>query len=520
MASWRNKITKSGTFWFFIVFVGLLFFYRYHHTSFYVPKGLHQWRQCVGASYAKNYYNYNLDISEARIYNHISQDETSDVTFVEMPVLYYSVAVLYEIFGPHDSVFRIFNALILLVGLFLLFKTLRFYLKDIFWSLIIVVIIFTSPTLVYYANGFLPNTTAFGFVFIALYFLHKAILKDKNSYLYLSSLFYLLAGTSKVTSLISLLALIGAFTLMQLFDKEFRDKYQFQKFIVPAVIPLAGVFVWYYFVEWFNSNYGGTISPVTIRPIWVLSAEVIAKTWDKIANVWLNSYYHVSLQIIALISFLGTLIFFKKSNRFLTVVTTLSILGSTAFFFLFFRSLFNHDYYLINVFILIVFSLAGGAIMLKNHLPKLYNSVILKILLVILVGFYANECRQRIKIKHDGYHNYHHKTRYSGFVGIEEYNRDTLGIKPQDLVIAMPDPSNNISLYLMDQPGFTEFGISHVKGAERIDYLISRGAEYLFVSHKKVYKEDKYNYLKPYLKYKIGDYKNIDIYDLRPFKDK
>ncbi|MDZ7774840.1 MAG: hypothetical protein U5L09_04105 [Bacteroidales bacterium] len=159
---------------------------------------------------------------------------------------------------------------------------------------------------------FLSNTTAFGFVFIALYFLHKAILKNKNSYLYLSSLFYLLAGTSKVTSLISLLALIGGFIIMQLLDKEFRDKYRFQRFIIPALIPLAGVFIWYYFVEWFNSNYGGTISPVTIRPIWVLSADVIEKTWDQIANVWLNSYYHVSLQIIALISLLK---FFRYSLK-------------------------------------------------------------------------------------------------------------------------------------------------------------------------------------------------------------
>ncbi|MDZ7774841.1 MAG: hypothetical protein U5L09_04110 [Bacteroidales bacterium] len=102
---------------------------------------------------------------------------------------------------------------------------------------------------------------------------------------------------------------------------------------------------------------------------------------------------------------------------------------------------------------------------------------------------------------------------------MEEYNRNTLGIEPRELVIAIPDPSNNISLYLMNQPGFTEFGINHLQGKERIEYLMSKGAKYLFISDKKVYKEDKYNYLEPYMKHKIGEYKNIDVYDLRPFKN-
>ncbi len=525
MGSGTQKILKTGTVFFLVVIAGVLFFYRFHKTSFDPPQGLHQWRQCVGAAYAMNYYNYDLDITEARMYNVLGQDETTDVSFTELPLLYYSVAVLYKIMGPDDSIFRILNALIFLTGLFLLFKTLRFYLKDQFWSLIIVVALFTSPTLVYYTNSFLPNTTAFGFVFMALYFLHLHLVKDKNSHLYLASFFFLLAATTKVTSIVSLLGLVGAFVLMQLFDKGFREKYNYKKYIIPAIIPFAGVLIWYTFAQWFNTKYGATISPLELRAIWKLPPDTIAEIWRKIREIWLNSYFHVSLLYIALGSLIASIVFFKKTNRFFSLVFFLSVIAGTAFFFFFFRSLYNHDYYLINVFIVVLFALINLFYLIKNHLPRVYKSIIFKMAFALLVVYYAYECRQMIHDKHEGYFNVTHKKRYSGFVDMEPYNRK-LGIKPRDLVISIPDPSINISLYFMDQPGWTEFrlpkyrNLSRYKGADGINYFTTKGAKYLFISDPNILNDEQYDYLIPYMKNKIGQYKNVAVFDLTNLNSK
>jgi hypothetical protein len=508
-----QKILKTGTIFFIVVMVGLLYFYRFHTTSFDPPQGLHQWRQCVGAGYAMNYYNYDLDIAEARMYNLLGQDYTTDISFTELPLLYYSVAVLYKICGPDDSIFRIFNALIFLVGLFLLFKTLRFYLKDQFWSLIIVVALFTSPTLVYYTNSFLPNTTAFGFVFMALCFLHLHLVKDKNSHLYLASFFFLLAATTKVTSIVSLLGLVGAFVLMQLFDKGFREKYNYKKYMIPAIIPFAGVLIWYTFAQWFNTKYGATISPLELRAIWKLSPETIAEIWINIRDVWLNSYFHVSLLYVALGSLIASIVFFRKTNRFFSLVFFLSVFAGTAFFFFFFRSLYNHDYYLINVFIVVLFALINLFYLIKNHLPRVYKSIIFKIAFALLVGYYAYECRQMIHFKHEGYLNAMHEKCYSGFIGMETYNRE-LGITPRDPVISIPDPSINISLYLMDQPGWTDFGANKYKGSERIDHFIVKGAKYLFISDPNILNDKQDDYLFPYMSNKIGQHKNVAVFDL------
>ncbi|MFW5804971.1 MAG: ArnT family glycosyltransferase [Bacteroidales bacterium] len=514
-----QKILKTGTIFFLVVMVGLLYFYRFHTTSFDPPQGLHQWRQCVGAGYAMNYYNYDLDIAEARMYNLLGQDYTTDLSFTELPLLYYSVAVLYKICGPDDSIFRIFNALIFLVGLFLLFKTFRFYLKDQFWSLIIVVALFTSPTLVYYTNSFLPNTTAFGFVFMALYFLHLHLVKDKNSHLYLASFFFLLAATTKVTSIVSLLGLVGAFVLMQLFDKGFREKYNYKKYMIPAIIPFAGVLIWYTFAQWFNTKYGATISPLELRAIWKLPPDTIAEIWRKIREIWLNSYFHVSLLYVALGSLIASIVFFRKTNRFFSLVFFLSVFAGTAFFFFFFRSLYNHDYYLINVFIVVLFALINLFYLIKNHLPRVYKSIIFKIAFALLVGYYAYECRQMIHVKHEGYFNATHKKRYSGFIGMETYNRK-LGIEPRDFVVSIPDPSIDISLYLMNQPGWTEFrlpkhrNLARYKGADGMIYFISKGAKYLFISDLNIFSDEQYDYLIPYMTNKIGQHKNVAVFDL------
>ncbi|MFO7790782.1 MAG: hypothetical protein R6V32_09440 [Bacteroidales bacterium] len=302
---------------------------------------------------------------------------------------------------------------------------------------------------------------------------------------------------------------------MQLFDKDFRKKYAFIKHAIPAIIPFIAVVIWYYFVQWFNTHYGGTISAVEIRPIWSCSPELRAEIWDKIANTWLNSYYHVSLQIIALLSLLTSIIFFKKTNKFLSLAFILSVIGGASFFFFFFKSLAPCDYYMINVFIIILFALVNLFYLLKKHFPAVYKSLIFKIAFALLVAFYAYECRKIIQVKHKGHYNVTHENRFSGFVGMEEYNREELGINFSDLVISIPDPSNNISLYLMNQPGWTEYGVGRLKGANRMDYLIDKGAKYLFISDPIVYQKKSYKYLYPYMKNKIGQHKNVAVYDLR-----
>ena len=513
-----QALLKHDLLLFAIIILILSFIYGFHKSSFVPPQGLHQWRQCVGAAFAKNYANYDLDITASRVYNYISSNATSDQTFAECPILYYFVAILYKIFGTNDTIFRIINLLILFIGLFYLFRTSRLIISDRFWSMVITIVVFTSPTLVYYANSFLPDTSAFGLVFIALYFVVRYSENPKTRYLYLIALFYALAGLLKITALLSLMALIGTFLLCQLLYADVRSRFKLKPGILPMIIPFIAVGVWYYVVYFYNSHYGGIISKVDVRPIWILDDATISMTWERISHEWIHNYFNVYLELLAGLLFLGSLALFRKSNRFLTILTTLTIIGGTGFFFLFFRSLYQHDYYLINLFIIIPMILMNGALMLKKYFPALFRNFFVKIMVTVIVAFLVYKVVGKVDYYRYSWNYNHLQYKYfKGLVDIEPLNRE-LGIKPHDLIISIPDPSINISLYLMNQPGFTEYGFTDLHGADRIDFFISKGADYLIVADTGLYADSSYSYILPYTDQKIARHRNVDIFDLRGYQ--
>lgn len=508
------KIFNHDFLVFIIVMVILSIAYGYHRTSFMAPQGLHQWRQSVGAAFAMNYYNYDLGITESRIYNNLSSKGTSDKTIAECPILYYMIGILYSIFGNNDAIFRILNALILFLGLFYLFKGSIYLLKDRFWAMLVMVVIFTSPTLVYYGNSFLPDTSGFGLVLVALYFILRYDRSGKMKYIYYASIIFVLAGLLKISSLLSFIALIATFLLFIISSASFRKKYRIKLFILPMLIPFAAVGIWYAIVHYFNTNFGGAISPVEVRPMWILDEETINKTWNRIKDEWVYSYYNVYFLIFIGLAFYTSLVLFIKSNKFITILSGFTLIGGVGFFILFFRSFYNHDYYMISVFILVVFVLVNTLLLFKTYHPGYFNNKYVKGLSALIVIFFVYQAVGISDFKMNGYYNNQHRTYFTAFVGLEDFNRD-LGIQPMDKVISMPDQSINITLYLMNQPGYTDFGHNGKQGTDRMEFFISNGASYLFINDSSLYNNESYQYLKPYLTNKIASHKNIDIYDIR-----
>jgi len=114
------------------------------------------------------------------------------------------------------------------------------------------------------------------------------------------------------------------------------------------------------------------------------------------------------------------------------------------------------------------------------------------------------------EMKYWDWHHWWYNNHIKAFETITPYIR-SLGIKRTDKVISIPDQSPNITLYLMDQKGWTNLDCSPLIGRNRIIEKIEKGARYLFINDSKIYKEE---YIQPFIKSKIGTYKNIDIYDL------
>ena len=67
----------------------------------------------------------------------------------------------------------------------------------------------------------------------------------------------------------------------------------------------------------------------------------------------------------------------------------------------------------------------------------------------------------------------------------------------------------SVSLFYTDREGWTNFtGLD----AEGIDRLISKGAEYLFISNENTLQEE---FLKPYISDPIGSFEGIEIFKLK-----
>jgi hypothetical protein len=223
-----------------------------------------------------------------------------------------------------------------------------------------------------------------------------------------------------------------------------------------------------------------------------------------------DNYFFPPTQYLAIVFFLGIYIFHKKFNRISLVFSGLMGMGTILFVLLWFQVLRHHDYYVINLTLTIIVLMTVVLNMIRTNIPGLFNSYFLRavfLLFIILNIFHAREFTNN---RYIGWRNKHHLTYFKAFEDIESYNR-SLGIQRNDPVISIPDPSINITLYLMDQRGWTSYN-SSFKDAESFHRYIQKGAKYLFVNDSTLYNEE---FLKPFITNKIGSYKNVDIYSLK-----
>ncbi len=500
--------------WIFLLLLILVsLFYQYHKILFLRPQGVHQWRQADCLSFTMNYYQEGMDFFSPKVHN--SGSDGTGKTASDFPIIYYFVAFLWTVFGYHEFIFRIVNLIITFLGLFALFKITEDLLKDSVWSIMLVLLLFTSPMLAYYSNNFLANVPAFSFVLIGWYFFLQFYKKRKIKFLYTTMFFFMLGGLLKITSAMSFVA-ISVIFIMELFNiYKFKNNCKIfnnpSRQFIPFIIVIVGILSWVIFARAYNNDYNKGFFLLSILPIWNLSWENIKSILDHIDKIWIYEYFNVYVQYFAIILFICILIFFKKVNKFLLTVTLLFFLAFVLFLILWFKVFEQHDYYLINLLIFFVFICLTFFYYLRQNHNTFFNSLILKLVFLIFLINNIGYCEEHIRGRFSGWMNVTHLQYFQPLETITPYLR-SLGIERTDKVICFPDKSINTPLYLMDQKGWTGYGDINLNRGEKIAKRIKSGAVYLIILDSTICKEDN---IQPYIKNKIGSYKNVDIYDLR-----
>ncbi|PLX19669.1 MAG: hypothetical protein C0599_10480, partial [Salinivirgaceae bacterium] len=352
--------------------------YNYHNIVFKKPQSVHKWRQSDCASITLNYYQGGMKFFQPETHNLTSdQGTTGKCATSEMPFLYYTIASLYKIFGYNDFIYRILNTLIFFLGLFYLFKLSNYLLKNTFWSAAIVIMFFSSPVLVYYANNYLTNSTALAISFIGWYHFIRYISEKKKKLLIKSLLFFFLAASLKITAFFSLFAIIGVFIfdnipLLSEQNKEKNIKHPLL-FILGSVAAIGIVAGWATYAWYYNELHDCTYFSTTIFPIWNYDSEGISHILSKVRKLWLYQYYHVSMHALLTVAALFIAIFYKKNLRVLNLALIFIFFEIVVFILLQFMTFADHDYYTIGMLILPALIILSSILLLKNRFPVIFN---------------------------------------------------------------------------------------------------------------------------------------------------
>jgi hypothetical protein len=493
------------------------------------PMSIHIWRQADCLSLTKNY-SENLNFFEPSIHNFISEDRTSGKTVGEFPILYYFVGAIWKTFGESVYFYRTLGLLIFILGVLYLYRTTLILSESKFWSFFIAIIFFSSPGLFYYSLNFITNTYSLSCVLIAWYFVVKYLKKERLKDLIFFSFLFLLAGLLKVTALISLIALIGGLLINSLITKKLSKAHQ--KLIISFVFIIAIISIWFYWAESYNNKYGGKYTFNSIWPIWEMNKEAIenAVTFAK-EFIYTQMFNRFTWGLIWL-CFLVVIIQLKKLP---IIISTLLILflGCIIYSVLWFSAFNAHDYYIINLMILPLSIIVIGLILIKNNSPQILENKNLKItgslILIYNIIFLSTNIHLRY---HDRLWNDNVTSNffiskfekkiwddhiwvshtYDGLDRMVSYNR-SIGIKPEDLIIFIPDGTFNASLFLLQQKGWTSFGGNYTFNEDGINQKIEKNAKYLIITDRKIVNPP--NFLIPFLNNKVGEFEGREVFNLQ-----
>ena len=176
--------------------------------------------------------------------------------------------------------------------------------------------------------------------------------------------------------------------------------------------------------------------------------------------------------------------------------------------FLWFQVLEGHDYYMINLLATFVATWAVLFYKLRNW--KYFKSPLLYFIGIAFFSWNVITCKERIYFRYNSWMNDMYSRQFASLKEIEPYFGQ-IGLKPDDKVISLPDFTINGSLYFMNRKGYTQFGSDFSK-AEGFYSRIEDGAKFLVINDTTFLHNPE---IQPFINKKVGEYKNIRIYDLQ-----
>lgn len=490
---------------FFAAVAAVFFLFEFHKIMFLRPSSVHQWRQCDSAAYALNYWQNDAPFFYPETMTLLGENGR---TISEFPIIYYVAAQFYRVFGFHEWILRLLTFGFFVAGLYCLFKTGLLFYKNKNAAFFTPLFLMASPLLSYYALNFLPNVPALGLTFVSWYFFYHFI-KNRSSrdfvFCSIAALFAALLKPVEIFNYGIMLAILSMEFLGIFGLKKIRfDRKTSRTILLSTIITIGINCCWIAYAKWYAVKFGYIGNLLEILPIWDMSMPEINECWTVIKTKWAYQMYFPYFYGFLLLASVAILVFYKKINRHLFISWLLVLFSQIAFILLFFLAFYHHDYYWINTAVFTAFTMFC-LVSLLEKLDIAYSKSIAATVLFLFLLINLKHARHIIHERYFG--NLREGVIPETYHNLQPYLR-SIGIQKTDKIISIPDRSPNISLYFLQQKGWSE---CYTNEDRNIKHFIEKGAKYLIVNKEIDRKPEWYA---PYLNQQIGAFEGFKIYKL------
>ncbi len=325
----------------------LIFNYLNHWNE--LPNGFHNWAQSDRYSVAVKFQE-NLNFFKPQTHNITSENGRCGVEF---PFVQYISARVSNLFGVSNLpfIYKLLNLGMLLLGF-------AFFVRQ--WSssgsfkVLLALLLFMSPVLVYYGFNYLPDTASLGLVCLAIGLIikHKQdITPNAQAWILVVLAFATLIKTS---SGIYLLAVMGSLFVLHILAKKWKH---LTVLLIWSVLLIGLIAAYDYFLfHKVNKTFWSPVFMSSSQP--VRSSKELMDVLNGI-GFWHGQYitYIQTILFTGIGAFACIRAFNRKSINPLQWFALFSILGLFSFTLLMGKQYINHDYYFIASFYPLLFVL-------------------------------------------------------------------------------------------------------------------------------------------------------------------
>ena len=291
-----------------LLFVGLvgyfcIKFYTANLSQF--PAHVHAWSQSDRYALALNFQKNGFHLFHPQTFALNPQFPPAQplavpqgITQVDCPLHEYAIATIMGAVGSTaPGVFRLYNLLYGILGLFFLFLLVRNHTQSHLKAFAVVVFALLSPVWVYYMDGFLPSTTSVASALVGLYFYVHYTRHKRYRDVVLAALFLLLAALSRLPFALFLGSVFCGLALDSLKQKKLQWR---------ILLPFAGAFAilggYFVYNRWMAAHYG-SVFLTTIHTItnWAQFRETLAYIYHNWFRSYFTAYHYLVLAVFALV---------------------------------------------------------------------------------------------------------------------------------------------------------------------------------------------------------------------------